>query len=157
MRMFRKYLILAVMLCLLVPWVASADETMSDEATLGNRDSSDHYRWRVNSSGHLLPGTTGTYNIGGTSNYVNDINASGNLTFQTYLLATGMGSGNATSLPTTAANAQTPLYRVAKVFITTRTLTFANGYPGQILTYFSVLCRFINGGKINDRRSYGSN
>jgi hypothetical protein len=49
-------------------------------------------------------------------------------------LATGVNKGDATTLPTTAADAQTPSYRIARVWITTRTLTFANGYPGQLLT-----------------------
>jgi len=57
-----------------------------------------------------------------------------NIPINLNLITTGVGKEDATTLPTTAANAQTPLYRIARVWITTRTLTFANGYPGQLLT-----------------------
>lgn len=113
---------------------SSAFADFGDKATLGGQDSSGKYHWRVNSSGDFVPGTTAQNDIGSSSLKIADLHASGDLFFETSLQAVGMGSGEATSLPTSAANAQTPLYRMARVFITTRTLTFADGYPGQLLT-----------------------
>lgn len=56
-----------------------------------------------------------------------------NLPISLNLIATGVGKEDSTTLPTNAADAQNPLYRLARVWITTRTFTFADGIPGQIL------------------------
>lgn len=129
--MLKKLSLILLMLLLVICPMIYADS--SDKATLGGVDSSGEYHWRVDASGDLVPGTTGQNSIGDSTHKVNDMYVSDDVFFKTSLQAVGMGSGDATSLPTTAADSQTPTYRIARVFITTRTLTFANGYPGQLL------------------------
>ncbi len=77
MPMFKRFTILAILLFGLFT-LCYAD--MGDEATLGGLDSDGYYRWRVNSSGHLIPGTDNSYNIGGSSNQVKNIYYNGVLT-----------------------------------------------------------------------------
>lgn len=51
-----------------------------DDAWAVGRDSSGEYYWRINSSGSLLPGTTGQNDIGSSAKLVNDIFYNGTLT-----------------------------------------------------------------------------
>jgi hypothetical protein len=46
---------------------------IGDEATLGGRDSSGNYRWRVDSSGNLIPGDDNTYNLGSSTYTVKNV------------------------------------------------------------------------------------
>lgn len=94
--------------------VYATDAVISDDLTVGG-------------TATIADDTT----IGSTTTH--DLTVSGNIKFLTYLSAIGSGPSDVTTLPTTAANSQTTLYRVARVFLATRTLTFGNGYPGQLM------------------------
>ncbi len=48
------------------------------------------------------------------------------------LIGTGYIGGGATTIPT-GTTALTPVYSIARVFVTTRTLTIADGVQGQVL------------------------
>lgn len=66
--MKRILVCLALVLMLVSPVYAD----FGDEATLGGPNSDGTYRWRVNSSGHLIPGKTSTVDIGTSALLVED-------------------------------------------------------------------------------------
>lgn len=53
--------------------VSAVIADIGDEATLGSIDTSGNYRWRVESDGDLIPGTTTTYDIGSSTNKVDQV------------------------------------------------------------------------------------
>ncbi len=78
------------------PSQARAD--LGDEATIGGQNDDGSYRWRVNSSGNLIPGKTASSDIGSSDNKVNAAYLSGDLTFRSNLLANGREDGGSLTL-----------------------------------------------------------
>ncbi len=131
--MFKRVGLLLAIFCLMIWSLAFAD--MSDEATLGGIDSSGNYRWRVDSSGNLKPGTTGVNDIGGSSNRGNNTWMSGNLYFKSTLFAAGVGASGATTFPTNIpATSNVKSYTIGYANVCTHTITLENGYAGQIFS-----------------------
>jgi len=112
-------------------YAAFAD--MSDKATLGGQDSSGNYSWRVDTNHNLIPGTTSQNDIGSSTHMPGNITISGNMTFQTNLLVTGVSNGGATDVET-GTTILPASYILARVFVTTRNLTVSDGKAGQLIT-----------------------
>jgi hypothetical protein len=127
----KKIPFLIMVLALLSFSLAYAD--MNDTATLGGQDSSGQYYWRVN-GGNLIPGTTNQNSIGDSSHAITSLTATGNLTFKSSLQTTGIGTSGATVCTTVSTALSPKTYSIVYATISTRTLTIADGYAGQILT-----------------------
>lgn len=82
-------------------------ETMSDEATIGGRDTSGNYRWRVDSSGNLLPGATASYDIGDGTHYVDNAYITTNNVGTETITTANITTGNITTGNITTANLTT--------------------------------------------------
>lgn len=123
---------LVILLAFILPVCALAD--MDDKATLGGIDSSGNYHWRVDSSGIFKPGTDDQNDIGTAANSVQDIVADGTITFKGTLLTVGVDDGGVSSDCTTATTTLPASYSYVQAYVTTRTLTVANGTVGQIMT-----------------------
>lgn len=125
-------LLTALFLSLCIP--AFAD--FGDEATIGGQDlTTQTYRWRVDSSGNLIPGKTASYDIGSSSLLVDAITASGAITYKTSLLTAGVGNGGVSVSIPTADTTLSPSCSVAFPLVCTKTLTIGDGTAeGQILT-----------------------
>lgn len=65
-----------------------------DEATLGGQDSDRNYRWRVTSSGHLIPGSDDSNDIGDATHEVRNIYIDGTANIDT--LSSGAITGTST-------------------------------------------------------------
>ena len=105
-----------------------------DYATLGGKDDSGEYHWRVNSSGNIIPGTTAQNSIGDSSHKVKDMYMSGDLYFRGQLQGTGIGTGGVSTVPTDVTEMDSTGYSLFSVFVTTRTLNLSNGEEGEVIT-----------------------
>lgn len=123
---------------------AQARADFGDEATIGGEDSAGVYRWRVDSSGNLIPGTTATKDIGSSSKNVKSIYASSDITFRTSLLAVGrVGGQSSVNSSSTNLSAADIAYSIIRKRIgggggldsTNGGTRLPNGTPGQMITF----------------------
>jgi hypothetical protein len=139
-KQFKSYVVVLLLIAAIFIFenYAFSAASMSDEAVLGNK------RWSVDSGGNFTPGTDSAYNIGASGNevakvYLDAIEATGDLTFQSTLLAIGRVGASST-----AASSSTNIYPQGLCYIakgvgsgggldTTPGSNLGAGKKGQIL------------------------